>query len=165
LGQHIRDIGTMGRDRVAAGIAAATHMATRRGFVAAGDLRVGDAVLTRDNGYQPLLCITPLGLLTCIAPGDSGLRLRPDHGVLDRAGPQGEEMLVPARRLECLGAPSLVRTAAVALHFDRHEILLAEDRWIESQPGAGAAARPRLTDPPLPTAMRKFRVATAGRDA
>lgn len=141
-----------------------TPIATRRGYIAAGDLLVGDAVLTRDGGYRPLLRVIPLGMLTCVALGAGRLCLRPGHGVLQRPDPRGAEMLIPVRRLTDPAAPRLVRAPVLALHFARHEVVLAEGCWIESQPGTGAAARPRLSDALKDAPMRKFRVAVAGRD-
>ncbi len=163
MGQFFRDTGTVQGGALAAGIAAVTHIATRRGYVAAGDLLVGDAVLTRDGGYRPLLRVTSLGVLACVALGVGRLCLRPDHGILQRADPQGAEVLVPARSLTAPGAPRLLRAPVLALHFARHEIVLAAGYWIESQPGTGAAARPRLSDMLDAAPMRKIRVAVAGR--
>lgn len=165
MGQFVRDIGTVQGDAFAAGIAAMTPIATRRGYIAAGDLLVGDAVLTRDGGYQPLLRVIPLGVLTCVALGVGRLCLRPGHGILQRPDPQGAEMLIPARSLTDPGPPRLVRAPVLALHFARHEIVLAEGYWIESQPGAAATARPRLNDRLHAAPMRKIRVAVTGRDA
>lgn len=165
MGQFVRDIGTVQGDAFAAGIAAVTPIATRRGYIAAGDLLVGDAVLTRDGGYRPLSRVVALGTLTCVALGTGRLCLRPGHGILHRPDPQGAEMLIPARSLIDPGPPRLVRAPVLALHFARHEIVLAAGYWIESQPGTGTAARPRLNDRLHAAPMRKIRVAVGGRDA
>lgn len=165
LGQFVRDIGTVQGDAFAAGIAAVTPIATRRGHVAAGDLLVGDAVLTRDNGYQPLVRVVPLGVLTCVALGVGRLCLRPGHGILQRLAPQRAEVLIAVRHLIDPAAPRLLRAPVLALHFARHEIVLADGCWIESQPGTAAAARPRLNDRLHAVPMRKIRVAVRGRDA
>ena len=146
------------------GIAAPVRLATRRGFVAAGDLAVGDAILTRDSGYRPLRRIEPLGFLPCLAPDGSALWLRPDHGLLLRLA-SGGEVLVAARDLGAAEAAALVRHLALGLHLDRHEILLAEGVWVESQPGAGPAARPRLDGTAPHATRRKIRVAGGGRGA
>lgn len=146
------------------GVAASVRLATRRGFVAAGDLVVGEAILTRDSGYRPLRRIEPLGPLPCIAAAGSTLLLRPDHGLLLRLASAGE-VLVAARDLAAADAPALLRHLALALHLDQHEILLAEGGWIESQPGAGPAARPRLDGTAQHATMRKIRVAGGGRGA
>ncbi len=143
------------------GVAASVRLATRRGFVAAGDLVVGEAILTRDSGYRPLRRIEPLGPLPCIAPAGSALWLRPDHGLLLRLA-SAEEVLVAAREYVAADAPALVRHLALALHLDRHEIVLAEGGWIESQPGAGPPARRRQDGTGQGMTMRKFRVAGGG---
>ena len=57
MGQHFLDMNARLRAAEAGeatGIAASVRIATRRGFVAAGDLRGGDTVLTRDSGYRPI---------------------------------------------------------------------------------------------------------------
>lgn len=165
MGQHFLDMGAAflaPTARPATGIGAAVRFATRRGFVAAGDLRAGDGLLTRDSGYCAIRGITPLGFLPCGSPAGAALWLRPDHGVLRRDA-NGEEVLAPLRRLLSPGQVQMARHLVLAISLDRHEVLCAEGGWIESEPGpSGIPARPRADLSPAADAMRNFRVAGGG---
>ncbi len=169
MGKHFRNTGGAEdggpQGTRAAGIAASVWIATRRGFVAAGDLAAGEAILTRDNGYRPIRRIEPMGFLPCALLRGTAIWLCPGHGVLHRISADAEEGLVPARTLSVAPTSHLSRHFALALHLDRHEILLAEGAWIESQPGTGTAARPRIFEIARGSKMRRIRVADGGVEA
>lgn len=140
--------------------AAETRIATIRGPVPAGDLRAGDRVLTRDNGYRPVRWVgrrhlpaaelvvwdrfRPIRLAAgALGPGwpAQDLVVSPQHRLLV-AGAEVrdltdcDEALVPARQLLSLPGVTLESPEAgvsyVNLLLDRHEILLAEGAWAES---------------------------------
>src|SRR5690606_13684561 len=141
------------------GLAPATLVATRAGELPAEWLQPGDAVLTRDHGYRPLLWV---GRGRTAAPGDRWCAL-PDHpaapdgrpprlaprlGVLltldaPLAGLAGREVLAAAGHL---ATPAAQRSAlaAVALLLATHEIVLADGLWVETLPPRRAAALPGL---------------------
>lgn len=164
MGQHFLDMGARPRTaegRTTTGIAASVRIATHRGFVVAGDLRPGDALLTRDSGYRAVRETAPLGLLPCASPPGTALWLRPDHGVLWR-DTAGDEVLAPLRQLLPPGQARLTRHLVLSISLDRHEVLFAEGGWIESTPClSGISARPRAEMPDA-EAMRNFRVAGGG---
>lgn len=136
-----------------------TRITTDRGEVAVEDLRLGDRVLTRDNGYQPLrwigrrdlsladLIVKPALRPVEIAAGalGAGLPLRsmkvsPQHRMLIE-GARAEilfgdlEVLVAAAHLTVLPGVETRLAAGVSyihLLFDQHEILCAEGAWTES---------------------------------
>lgn len=147
--------------------AAGTRIATARGQVPVERLRVGDLLLTRDHGPQPLRWIGRMtagraaqqrssalrpvrnaaGALGGALP-ESDLLVSPQHRVLLRspivARVAGEaEVLVAAHRL--VGVPGITAVAATAsctyyhLLLARHEILFANGAEAESfLPGAEA---------------------------
>jgi len=135
-------------------------IATMRGPRAAGDIRPGDLVLTRDRGYRPVRWVgrqrlSGLRLLGTdrlrpirIAAGALGqgvpardLTVSPQHRML-LAGPTvasrlgTEEVLAAAKHL--VGLPGIgIECPAegvtyVHLLLDTHEVLLAEGAWAES---------------------------------
>lgn len=136
---------------------------TDRGEVAVEELAVGDRVLTRDNGYQPIrwvgrrdlsaaeLAAAPqfnpiriaAGALGAIRPARPML-VSPQHRMLI-SGPRAEmyfgehEVLVAAAHLTRMQGVSVFAPAGISyLHllFDRHEIIHADGCWSESfQPG------------------------------
>lgn len=137
---------------------AGTLIDTRDGPKPVEDLRPGDLVLTRDNGYLPLVWVgmrvldadavaaMPEHAPVRIAAGalGAGLPLRdtrvsPQHRMLV-SGPQAEllfgerEVLVPAQHL--VGMPGVTRDAApvtyVHVMFDSHEIIRGDGAWSES---------------------------------
>ncbi|MEM9551248.1 MAG: Hint domain-containing protein [Pseudomonadota bacterium] len=132
-------------------LSADAQVATPQGPVAAGKLRMGQKVLTVDDGEARLRWIgrktlraTGGGAPVRFAPGTIGnllpLRLSPSHHVLVRS-PVAElmfgssEVLVPAKSL--IGGRGVRRDACrvmtyVNLLFDRHEILLVEGAAVES---------------------------------
>ena len=142
-----------------------TLIETDRGAVPVETLRVGDRVLTRDHGLQPIRWIgrrdlTAAELLRnprlrpiligagALGPGQPrrDMRVSPQHRLLmTGAHPElisGEaEVLAPA--LYFLGQPGIVQDAAAMgvsylhLMFDQHEIVMSDGIWSESfQPGA-----------------------------
>jgi Ca2+-binding RTX toxin-like protein len=134
-------------------------ISTDRGEVAVETLRVGDLVLTRDAGLQPVRWIGTrnLGLADLIVRPNlrpvqigqgalgHGLPLRdtlvsPQHRMLiEGAGPEmlfGEaEVLVAATHLTALaGVQHTLPTGVTYIHLllDRHEIICANGSWSES---------------------------------
>ncbi len=140
-----------------------SRILTLRGEVAVERLRVGDLVLTRDNGFQPLrwvgvrqlsprdLAAHPNFAPIRIAQGALGkglpqrdMMVSPQHRML-MVGSRAEllfgehEVLVAATHLVgCPGVSRAVVPGVVYIHllFDRHEIIQADGAWSESfQPG------------------------------
>lgn len=136
-----------------------TMVATDRGTVAIEDLRIGDLVLTRDNGYRPVrwigtrrfdaaaLARHPQLQPVRIIAGALGegmpardMLVSPQHqillfGVLARAWGSEAEVLAPAAELDFL--PGVIRevhasVTYVHLMFDAHEVILADGCWSES---------------------------------
>jgi Ca2+-binding RTX toxin-like protein len=159
-----------------------TLIATDRGEVRVEALREGDRVLTRDNGYQPVLwagrqalgaadlAAAPQLQPVTIRRGSLGLNLperdltvSPQHRVLVQSSRAelmfGEhEVLVAAQHL--VGRPGVTRAAAASvdyihLLFDRHEILRSNGAWSESyQPGEMTLAG--MDDGPREEILRLF---------
>jgi len=122
-------------------------------------LQVGDPVLTRDNGSQPLRWIGQTTLRAAgrfapvrFAPGVLGnaapLQLSPQHRVFlyqrgdRRLGPRAE-VLVQARMLvdgDRVQSREGGRVRYLSLAFDRHEIIYAEGTPVESLPVSAASA-------------------------
>ncbi|MBD3803670.1 MAG: Hint domain-containing protein [Thioclava sp.] len=141
-----------------------TRVATLHGEIAVEDLCLGDRVLTRDNGYQPIRWIGRRSLTRAelderpefcpvrIAPGALGsnqpereMRVSPQHRVL-LSGVRAElisgepEALAAARHLEGLPGIEVDRAAEevtyIHIMFDMHEIVFSDGLWTESfQPG------------------------------
>jgi hypothetical protein len=140
---------------------------TRRGPVAVEELREGDRVLTRDNGFRTIrwigsrtldaatLAVAPQLCPVCIrrdafGPGIPArdLLVSPQHRMLlTGAGVElhaGEtEVLVAARHLgprTLRPLPALAEVTYLHLLFDGHEIVRADGAWTESfQPGRHVA--------------------------
>lgn len=136
-----------------------TLIATLRGAIAIEDLRIGDRVLTRDHGYQPIRWIggrhfdqdtlSEFGALRpvvlrrgCLggAGPDCDLVVSPQHRVLV-TGPlsleiSGEsECLVPA--IDLVGMADIATSEAgevtyFHILFDAHEVILSSGCWTES---------------------------------
>ena len=141
----------------------ATMIATPKGEVRADQLKVGDRVLTRDNGIQTLRWVgqkrldhLQLKMLNDLRPitiragalGDNtperDLTVSPTHRVLvvsevARVYFDAAEHLVAARDLLQLDGVEVATTPYVTyVHFmcDRHEIVMSDGAWSESfQPG------------------------------
>ncbi|WP_444451469.1 Hint domain-containing protein [Rhodobacter capsulatus] len=140
-----------------------TLIETKRGRVPVERLRLGDRVLTRDNGYQAIRWIGRRGLKTAdlaaapqlqpvrIAAGSLGeglpetdMLVSPQHRMLI-SGARAEllfgEAEVLAAAAHMVGLPGITRVQRdeityLHLMFDAHEIIRAEGAWTESfQPG------------------------------
>jgi hypothetical protein len=159
-------IGTMTFSNIESVVACFTpgaQVLTDQGELAVEDLKPGDLVLTRDNGYQPIrwtgrrdlshaeLIVEPRFNPVHIARGALGVGLpgrdvmvSPQHRMLV-TGPRAEllfgenEVLVAAKHLVGLpGIEQRVSRGVSYLHilFDQHEIVRADGAWSESfQPG------------------------------
>ena len=140
-----------------------TLIATPRGEVAVESLRVGDRIITRDNGMQEIrwlgrrdLSWTDLAAAPHLKPilirqGSLGnglperdMMVSPNHRVLvanDRTSLYFDEheVLVAAKHLAAgKGIHSVDAAGASYIHFmcDRHEVVLSNGAWSESfQPG------------------------------
>lgn len=140
-----------------------TMIKTKTGEVAVEELKVGDKVLTRDNGYQTIRWtgtravsagelqavpdLQPIRI-TAGALGDNlperDMNVSPQHRMLvGNAATElwfGEdEVLVAAKHLTCLEGVDVDTQADVTyvhVMFDAHEIICADGSWSESfQPG------------------------------
>ncbi len=141
-----------------------TLIATHSGPRAVESLEVGDRILTRDSGFQPIRWIGTRALSAAellakqefrsikIAPGALGanqpereMRVSPQHRIL-LSGPRAQliagepEVLAAARHL--VGLPGIEideeAEAVTYIHvmFDNHEIVFSDGLWTESfQPG------------------------------
>ncbi len=164
-----RSIGEVGRADAGAGASrrpphtpcfvAGSRIATAEGPVAIETLRVGDRVLTRDNGYRPIrwiggrefgagaLADFPELRPVRIARGAFGadvpsadLMVSPQHRMLlagAQAAGHGDEteILAAATDLVTLGLASVEEVRSVTYYhvmFDAHEIVWANGCWSES---------------------------------
>lgn len=138
-------------------------VSTPTGLIRVQDLRVGDRVMTRDNGLQDIRWIGRKDLTRAALSADARFRpirirkgalgdgmpmtdmmVSPNHRMLI-TGPQlavnfgEEEMLVAAKHLVGLPGVEMVDARDVSyLHLlcDRHEVLMVDAVWTESfQPG------------------------------
>lgn len=140
-----------------------TRIATPKGEIAVERLKVGDKVITRDNGAQTLRWVgrrdlTPNEMRmnasfqpVLIREGALGKELperdmlvSPQHRMLVKSDLaevmfQEREVLIAAKHLTGLDGVDQVQTGAVSylhLMFDQHEVVLADGAWSESfQPG------------------------------
>ncbi|WP_413873202.1 Hint domain-containing protein [Albidovulum sp.] len=148
----------------ASGLAPTVLVATRSGPVPAGRLQPGDAILTRDNGYRPLVWAgqgrrgatsAAARQVVAIAPGALGpgipertLLLASGHGVLVDATPLlavfgTAEALIPAA---ARGVALRARPPGgfVQILLGAHDLILADGAWVESlAPEAAFRAFPR----------------------
>lgn len=139
---------------------------TIAGRIAVQDLRVGDRVLTRDNGYQTIRWIGRRDLTAADLAANPQLQpVRIARGALGGGLPEADlvvspqhRMLITGRRAELLfgeaevlvaavhlvGRPGVTRATVAAVSYihllcDAHEIILADGAWTESyQPGAAS---------------------------
>jgi len=150
-----------------------TLITTTCGRRAVQDMRPGDRVLTRDNGFQPVVwtgqrVCSHLGngpnqtaapvliRANAFAPGlpERDMLVSPGHRFLttDPAllSQTGEtEALIEARAL--LGTPGIERAACesvtyIHILFERHEVVLSENAWSESFQLSHANARALTQD-------------------
>lgn len=133
-------------------------IATARGETAIEDLRPGDRILTRDNGYRPLRWIGARHFDAAALTRFAELRpvtirrgsLGPDMPSRDLTVSPQHRILVSGEAARLLGAESEVLVAACDLDpaqivpgfhaevtyfhlmFDAHEVILADGAWSES---------------------------------
>ncbi|MDX5403415.1 MAG: Hint domain-containing protein, partial [Rhodobacterales bacterium] len=140
-----------------------TLIKTRRGEVPAAQLRIGDMVLTRNHGYQPIrwigirhldraeLSANPALNPVVIRAGALGphtperdLTVSPQHRMLIGGGRaqlwfEEDEVFVPALHLTCVDGVAQIRPDSVTyvhILFDCHQIVSSDGAWSESyQPG------------------------------
>ncbi|EBA07743.1 Hint domain-containing protein [Sagittula stellata] len=141
-----------------------TRLKTLRGEVPVEDIQVGDRLLTRDNGYQPVRWCGAKSLSARQLAGEQAfcpILIR--KGALGPGYPERDMMVSPQHRVVMTGAPVELlfgeeEVLAAALHlvgwpgieqvlpgrgtsyihfmFDRHELVMSEGLWTESfQPG------------------------------
>lgn len=136
-----------------------TQISTRKGFVAIENLKPGDLVLTRDNGFQPVRWLgvkhlTPQWLSQCphlqpvkisahaFGPGqpEQDLWVSPQHRLLIDSSLSalyfGESEVFAAAGLVTnqpgLSRPHVARLTYVHLLFDQHQVVLSNGLWTES---------------------------------
>jgi Hint domain len=135
-----------------------TQIATQQGEIPAEMVRVGDKVVTRDNGMQEVRWVgkrlmqvhdffadphlqpmlIPQGALGKNLP-ERDLVVSPNHRVLV-AGERTvllfaeKEVLVAAKHLNSVGVRSIASSGTTYIHFmfDRHEVILSNGAWTES---------------------------------
>ena len=139
-----------------------TLIATPRGEIPVEELRVGDRVITRDNGIQEIrwtgqrdmsagdFAVAPHLRPVLIRKGSLGnglperdMMVSPNHRVLvanDRTALYFDEheVLVAAKHLVGDGIKSIMSAGTAYIHFmcDRHEVVLSNGAWTETfQPG------------------------------
>ena len=141
-----------------------TRIKTARGEIRAIDVRQGDMVLTRDNGYQPVRWAGSTHLSAKKLQASPDLRpVRIAQGALDGVNPERPLLVSPQHRIlfETVQAELLFgegEVLAAAVHFvthpgvrqeiprqgvtyvhfmfDRHELVMSDGAWTESfQPG------------------------------
>ncbi|MEO9781714.1 MAG: Hint domain-containing protein [Sedimentitalea sp.] len=139
---------------------AGTRIMTSKGEKDAADLRIGDLILTRDNGMQPIRWIGRQSFgsaLLAEQPRARPVRIKPNtfgRGMPRRAlrVSQQHRMLIQSRAVEALIGKSEALVAAKKLTglkgveidnsckpleyihflFDRHELVIADGAWTES---------------------------------
>ena len=157
-GEAVYDYMELAAPRDLPWIAEETLIDTVRGPVAAGDLRPGDRVLTRDQGAQPVLwCARIEARLEGVAiaaqsfpkrGAKAPLVLSPAQHVLfggmrSTDFPNRSEVLVRAEALSALpGSTEATVTAGVLLLLPRHSLMMADGAAFESlYPEADTLAR------------------------
>lgn len=155
-------------------VTAGTRVATLRGAVRAHDLRPGDLVLTRDNGYQPIVALQRETLTAAhLSAYPDACPVRLSAGVLDGLEPLRPFLASPALDILLVGAkPALLFGASgvlipvahltavpgvrrvvpargasfVSVRFAAHEVFMADGVWCSSlAPDLGdGALRARL---------------------
>ena len=155
-------------DKVVACFTPGTRIATPRGEVSIGKLKVGDRVITRDNGLQAIRWIYSVEMSAAdfrrkshlvpvlILKGALGndlperdMMVSPNHRMLvanDKTVLHFEEseVLVAAKHLTGLVGVTRaqnVDTTYIHLLFDQHEVILSDGTWSESfQPSLNSLA-------------------------
>ncbi|WP_299558530.1 Hint domain-containing protein [uncultured Sulfitobacter sp.] len=140
-----------------------THIATAKGEVKVENLKVGDRIITRDNGMQQIRWIgaremsgTELAAKAHLRPvliragalgnglPERDMMVSPNHRVLvanDKTALYFEEreVLVAAKHLtdvEGIDVVDVSHTTYIHIMFDQHEVILSDGTWSESfQPG------------------------------
>lgn len=128
-----------------------TMIVTKQGEKCIDSLREGDAILTRDNGFQPLRWIgrctvpatgssTPIQISRNVLGNSRDLLVSPNHRMLI-VDPVGElffgerELLVPAKHLLKMdGISHRIGGTVTYVHilFDQHQIVVANSGFSES---------------------------------
>ncbi|MDP4033409.1 MAG: Hint domain-containing protein, partial [Pseudorhodobacter sp.] len=104
-----------------------TLIATPKGEIAVEQLRVGDKVITRDNGIQEIRWMGAKEMGWHDFAGNPHLRpVMVKAGSLGNGLPERDMMLSPNHRL-------LVANDRTALYFDEHEVLVAAKHLIGGQ--------------------------------
>ena len=136
-----------------------TRMVTSRGEVLIDDLKVGDSLITRDNGFQQIAWIGRNDLTTSDTQTDAKLRpIRIAAGSLGKNYPRqdlivspnhrvlfvepdadlifgSQEILVAAKFLTDRPGVEVLPPAPVSyfhILFERHEVVLSNETWTES---------------------------------
>ena len=145
-----------------------TTIATRRGEIPVQQIKVGDLVVTRDNGMQPVRWVgrRNLGRDNLLrTPGFNPVRIKagafgegvpqrdmmvsPNHRMLVASETaevmfSEREVLVAAKHLVGLDGIETItpdRVSYIHMLFDNHEVVFADGTWAESfQPGAHSMA-------------------------
>ncbi|MFT6444067.1 MAG: hypothetical protein ACJA1J_000301 [Sulfitobacter pontiacus] len=145
-----------------------TTIATRRGEIPVQQIKVGDLVVTRDNGMQPVRWVgrRNLGRDNLLrTPGFNPVRIKagafgegvpqrdmmvsPNHRMLVASETaevmfSEREVLVAAKHLVGLDGVDTVtpdKVSYIHMLFDNHEVVFADGTWAESfQPGAHSMA-------------------------
>ncbi|SDX86473.1 Ca2+-binding protein, RTX toxin-related [Ruegeria halocynthiae] len=129
-----------------------TRIATVKGLIAIEDLKVGDKVITRDDGVQEIRWIgsktvpakgkfAPIKISAgVLGPNDRDLWLSPNHRVLRVGGDNNllfgtDEVFVAAKHL--VGQHGITQEEGVGVQyfhmmFDTHQVVLSNDIWTES---------------------------------
>lgn len=105
--------------------ASGTLIETERGFVAVEDLKVGDLIATRDNGYQPIRWIGSVKLSAAVLKAKPKLLpIRIKAGALGRKTPSTDLLVSPQHRV-------LVRSKVALKMFGAMEVLVAAKQLLQ----------------------------------
>ena len=145
-----------------------TLITTRDGDIPVEWLEVGDHVMTRDSGHQPIIWIGRTGLplahsdpnenetTLCLRAGLLGhniptqdLHVTGDHRIFLRSAKAEalfgfSEALAPVKAWAAVGRATRSRKPTVLVHFmcAKHEIIMAQGAWVETMfPGPQALQR------------------------
>ncbi|RQP07568.1 MAG: hemolysin [Paracoccus sp. BP8] len=105
--------------------ASGTLIETERGFVAVEDLKVGDLIATRDNGYQPIRWIGSVKLCAAVLKAKPKLLpIRIKAGALGSKTPSTDLLVSPQHRV-------LVRSKVALKMFGAMEVLVAAKQLLQ----------------------------------